>query len=365
MRNGNYELKVSTPGRVCLFGEHQDYLNLPIIACAISLRIFIEGSKRNDDKVNISLPDINDKEIFKLNGTLKYGKERDYFKSSINVLMRHGFTFKNGIDCTVKGNIPINSGTSSSSALIVTWINFLSQMSDQAKVLKPEQISEYAYEAEVLEFAEPGGMMDQYSTSIGGIIFLDSYPKIDVEKLNTKLGKFVLGDSEEPKDTKFILSRVKKQIQKVVKQLQNKYPNFSLRTVGESEIEKYSDHLNNEQIELLKGTIKNREITKKAKRVLETSPINHRAIGQLLTEHHAVLRDILKISTPKIDKMIEASLKAGAYGAKINGSGGGGCMFAYAPRNTEKVKEAIEEAGGVAYIVYADQGTRTNMLEVV
>ncbi len=35
-------------------------------------------------------------------------------------------------------------------------------------------------------------------------------------------------------------------------------------------------------------------------------------------------------------------LDAGAYGAKINGSGGGGCMFAYAPASPEKVKAAIE-----------------------
>ena len=77
----NYELKVSTPGRVCLFGEHQDYLNLPIIACAISLRINITGKKRNDSMVNILLPDINAKDTFSLDETLKYRKGRDYFKS--------------------------------------------------------------------------------------------------------------------------------------------------------------------------------------------------------------------------------------------------------------------------------------------
>ena len=43
---------------------------------------------------------------------------------------------------------------------------------------------------------------------------------------------------------------------------------------------------------------------------------------------------------------------------KINGSGGGGCMFVYAPENTQKVKEAIEKAGGTAYIVSIDDGIR-------
>ena len=48
------QLKISTPGRVCLFGEHQDYLQLPIVACAISLRISIEGTRRNDKLININ-----------------------------------------------------------------------------------------------------------------------------------------------------------------------------------------------------------------------------------------------------------------------------------------------------------------------
>ncbi len=28
-------IRVTAPGRICLFGEHQDFLGLPVIACAI------------------------------------------------------------------------------------------------------------------------------------------------------------------------------------------------------------------------------------------------------------------------------------------------------------------------------------------
>jgi galactokinase len=61
--------------------------------------------------------------------------------------------------------------------------------------------------------------------------------------------------------------------------------------------------------------------------------------------------------------MIDAALHAGAYGAKINGSGGGGCMFAYAPENSEKVKSAIENEGGETYIVAVDEGTLSSIME--
>ncbi|OYV88464.1 MAG: hypothetical protein B7Z63_00430 [Ignavibacteriae bacterium 37-53-5] len=278
-------------------------------------------------------------------------------------MRRHGLVFSKGLECVVKGEIPINAGTSSSSALIVTWVNFVARMSDQGAILSPETIAEYAYEAEVLEFSEPGGMMDQYSTSIGGIIFLNSYPKIEVKKLNTKLGNLVLGNSGEPKDTKFILTRVKNQIQRVVAELRKAYPQFSLQTISESGIDNYSGSLTAEQIELLHGTVRNRDITYEALKALTLTAPDHGLIGNLMNEHQDVLRDILKISTPKIDRMISAALDAGAYGAKINGSGGGGCMFAYAPKNPQKVKEAIEKEGGEAYILTVDEGTRSRLVE--
>lgn len=34
-------IRVTTPGRMCLFGEHQDFLGLPVIACVIDLAMEI------------------------------------------------------------------------------------------------------------------------------------------------------------------------------------------------------------------------------------------------------------------------------------------------------------------------------------
>ena len=44
--------------------------------------------------------------------------------------------------------------------------------------------------------------------------------------------------------------------------------------------------------------------------------------GELLNEHHSILHKILNISTPKIELMLKSALQVGAYGGKINGSGG-------------------------------------------
>ena len=51
-------MKITTPGRICLFGEHQDYLGLPVIALAISLRSTIKAVKRNDRKISKYIYDL-------------------------------------------------------------------------------------------------------------------------------------------------------------------------------------------------------------------------------------------------------------------------------------------------------------------
>lgn len=353
-------LKISTPGRICLFGEHQDYLGLPVIAAAISKRVGIEGKHIDARNIEINLPNIGKKVHFKIENNIEYVEKRDYFRSAVNVLQRMGYTFSKGISCTVDGNIPINSGTSSSSALQCTWIHFLLKMCDQTPEISKKEIAEISYQSEVIEFKEAGGMMDQYSTAVGDIIYLESDPKIHIEFLKPKIGSFVLGDSLEPKDTQKILSWVKFEMLAIIEKIKTVNPRFSLHTAPTESIENYSHLFDNQHFALLKGNISDRDLLIKAKSLMQLEAFDHLAFGQLLNKHQDSLRDAKKVSTPKIDRMVAASLSAGALGAKINGSGGGGCMFAYAPNDPEKVAQAIENEGGKAYIIQVDEGTRVD-----
>ena len=71
-------------------------------------------------------------------------------------------------------------------------------------------------------------------------------------------------------------------------------------------------------------------------------------LGALMTKDHKLL-SILGVSCPQLNKLVESSLPY-SYGAKLTGSGGGGCMIALTDR-PDKVARAITLHGGTPYIV--------------
>ena len=47
------------PARICLFGDHQDYLGLPVIACAIDKYLTVSGNPNQTNLLNFDLIDLN------------------------------------------------------------------------------------------------------------------------------------------------------------------------------------------------------------------------------------------------------------------------------------------------------------------
>jgi galactokinase len=353
----NEELRVSSPGRICLFGEHQDYLGLAIIAAAINLRITISGKRRPDKIFTIDLPDIGEKEEFSSDQEIPYTKKRDYLKSAVNIHRRQGLPLT-GWDCLVRGTIPINAGTSSSSALVVAWNKFLLEAAGDKRARVPEEIAELGYLTEVAEFKEPGGKMDHYTSALGGAVWIRFDEPMKLTKLENPLQTFVLADSLEKKDTTGTLGFIKSHVLNGMARVREKIPGFSLKSPLTADVLKEIDRLDADHKRLLKGSLLTRDLTREGVALFQKRPFDHQKFGALLTAQHEVLRDLIQIATPKIERMIRSALDAGAFGAKINGSGGGGCMFAYAPNEPQKVAAAVEQAGGQPYIVHLDEGAR-------
>ena len=68
-------------------------------------------------------------------------------------------------------------------------------------------------------------------------------------------------------------------------------------------------------------------------------------LGTLLDQNHALLQQI-GVSSPELDRLVEAARAAGALGAKLSGAGWGGVMLALvAPQTRERVRAALAAAG--------------------
>lgn len=75
-----------------------------------------------------------------------------------------------------------------------------------------------------------------------------------------------------------------------------------------------------------------------------------KALGPLLTRNHALLQT-LTVSSPDLDRLVQAALDAGALGAKLSGGGRGGTMIALVmPESASQVAQALTESGAVRVI---------------
>ena len=341
-------LRVSAPGRLCLFGEHQDFLELAVIALAIALDITITAAPRRDGLLRLHLPDIDQEDAFSVEGR-EYLHARDYLPAVARVLRAEGYRVP-GVEATVRGTIPINSGTSSSSALVVAWTALL-MAAATGETPDPATVARLAHRAEVLEFDEPGGMMDHYTSAVGGPLYIDCRGPITFSALPAKLDGFVLADSLVRKPTTEMLLRTRVFVREAVALLRVHSPDFDLRTTPWEAISDYADRLPECQRRPLHAQFINRDLCQAARQMLESGQVDPPRLGAMLLAHQEQLRDGLEISHPRLDALLDAAVEAGALGGKLNGSGGGGAMFAYAPGKQEQVAEALTRAGGRAFVV--------------
>lgn len=350
-------IRASTPGRIVLFGEHQDYFHLPVIAAGINLRINIQGNIHDKPRIHLILKNLRRTYTFPLQFPLKYHFRRAYLQSAMNLLTRKGFRIP-PFEATIQGSIPQNAGLSSSSALTVAWIQFLVEL--MGEKISKENIAQWAYEAEVIEFNEPGGPQDHFATALGNLHYLQfpfnqspKFDPIDTSKLANIA--FVIGNSQVKKRTLSMLRRIKYHVFTSMRLLELE----NLDTISLSKIPSDNAH------KVLRAILKTRDLTQEGIKLFKSTkkeiPIS--VLGNFLSTQHLILRDELKLSIPRVESIIQGAMRAGAYGCKINGSGGGGCIIAICdPKDTIAVTNAIKKGKGFPYQVSIDTGVRVENL---
>ena len=276
--------KASAPGKVILFGEHFVVYGVKAILCSINKRVTVTAEKISDKKIVINSEIGNlilepNKSISEINSPLKP------FYYLGNKVIKNQDT---GIQIKIDSEIPLGVGLGSSSACCVAGAAAIFKLFGD---ISKEEILELAIEAERTIFENTSGA-DCTVCVYGGIMEYDKkqgFKKIEDEP-NFQL---VIANSNIEHSTESMVSEVKA---------------FTIKNK-----EEFSKLLNQE-LELVEDVLK---------LLKENNTIE---LGEKINQNQEYLETI-GISNNQLREMIEIGQKT-SFGAKITGSGGGGCIFA-------------------------------------
>lgn len=219
----------------------------------------------------------------------------------------------------INSQIPSSSGLGSSAAVTVAT---LSAINDEFSLHKTrEDIADMAFEIEKTVQKGRASPTDTTVSAYGGIVLISGGSRRRLPPQNIHL---VIGDS--------LVSHSTSKMVEQVSELKVKHPNIvdpvldAIEGVSMSAIH----HLN-----------------------------NPRELGRYMNMNHALL-EVLGVGHPQLGKMVLAARAAGAFGAKITGAGGGGCMVAVCPKPLKhRIANAIEACDARAIITGIDtEGAR-------
>jgi D-glycero-alpha-D-manno-heptose-7-phosphate kinase len=227
------------------------------------------------------------------------------------------FALPTGVTVTTHSESPAGAGISGSSALMIAMASAFNRLDGARRPL--ETVREIAQNIESQVICVPTGCQDYYPAIYGGVSAIELTEAgifrkpiaLDFEDLNERI---VLAYTGKPRNSGI-----------------NNWEVMKAHLDGDRAIRRNFDRI--------------ASIAAAMRNALERADWNETA--RLLREEWKHRRkNAPGISTPLIDRLIDASRKAGAAGAKVCGAGGGGCVFFLVERGAgSRVAAAIEREG--------------------
>lgn len=320
-------VRASAPAKIILFGEHFVVYGEPAIVLAIDKRVRASAELRTDQRMYINSLDLGSSGFFMGEHfhPEQGGKEARTKLEPVRIAIQRVLNRSEreaGVDVEIRSSIPVAAGLGSSAAVAAAVAAAVSRLLDVE--LSGEEVFRIAYEAERFVHGTPSGIDPAISTHGGVFLFRRDrgFTPLDVKEDMP----LVIGDTGMERSTGDLVAMVRKR--------RKQYPS------------------------IIDPIIKaGGEISLRAVEALETGDLH--TLGYLMNLNHALLCAI-GVSNETLERLVYAARKAGALGAKLTGAGGGGCMIALCPpEKTQRVAEAIERAGGTAFVARkTDEGVR-------
>jgi len=294
-------------GKVILFGEHFVVHGIPGIVSAIDSTADAEVKKIAR---GITIRD-------ERKGSKGYAEEKkaQQLESIDRVLKAMGIEPETvAFDIWLGGNLPGFSGLGASAASSVAIARAIAE--EIGKRFSDEKINEIAYEAEKAYAGTPSGI-DNTAATFGGLLWFEK----NMKGGDNTIGKLRIRNPVEIViGSTGVVANTKAMVEGVAERKRN-HP------------EKYDSLFEQAAAIVLIG-----------RKALQEYDL--KKIGELMNDNHRLLQEI-EVSHKKLDYLVDVARKQGAYGAKMTGGGGGGCMVALTPGkdSQEKVANAIKKAG--------------------
>lgn len=313
----------SAPGRICFAGESLDWMTGgPSIVAAIDLRTMVSVRALPQDNQLLSIYSgypFNSEKILSIGEIDKYDQgDLKYVLAALKSLIRSSKPLE-ALSLEISTELPIKAGVSSSASVTLATVAALNAYLETG--FSQSEVCSLAFSVESQELKTGVGQMDFYACGMGGLRYLDcSSEPPSTQDFNTPDVSVILVDTLVPHLTKSFGSAKRIRFQE-----------------GEPAIHEYA--------KLTEETVyQMRDIFLHSKNNIEE-------IGEQITRCHEYLRDYVQCSTDLLDQCVETCLQGGAYGAKLTGSGMGGCMFALASEdNSERIKQALSELPVKVYL---------------
>ena len=214
---------------------------------------------------------------------------------------------------TVESTIPIASGLGSSAAVSVAVARALNERFGGS--LTTAEISELAYQVEVIHHGTPSGI-DNTVIAFDRPVFFIRGQSPEPLSIGAPF-HLVIGDTGIPAPTAHAVGLVRQRWQADPAALDSAFDSIAALVVQA-------------RLAVVEG--------------------DFARLGSCMNSDHALLVE-LGVSSPELDRLVQAAGRAGALGAKMSGGGLGGNMVALvAPDRIEAVTRTLEQAGAAGIL---------------
>ncbi|GGQ03632.1 galactokinase [Streptomyces roseolilacinus] len=341
----------AAPGRVNLIGEYTDFNDGFVMPLALPHTAVAAVARRTDGLLRVHSAEADTASgqgIVQLDTAgLRPGSDTGWaaYPAGVVWALREAGHPVTGADVHLSSTVPTGAGLSSSAALEVVTALALDELYGLG--LPAPELALLAQRAENAFVGVPCGVMDQMASACctdGHVLHLDTrdltrrqvpfdLPAHGLRLLvvDTRV-KHALGDGAYAERRAGCEAGARELGVRTLREIPYELLPEALGRLGDPTVRACVRHV-----------VSDNHRVERTMELLDAGDV--RAVGPVLTEGHASLRDDLRVSCPELDLVVSAAVAAGALGARMTGGGFGGSAVVLTEADAaDTVAAAVEEA---------------------